>query len=1275
MMRIVLRYLFRALIGLLILLAVVIAGVTIYVRTDSFDRLLEREVNASLHGSFRGQIAIGSIQTPRLGVVDLHDLTITYQGRELLRIPLVRAGYALIPILWHQVNLTIMIDQPEVRVARERNGAWDLAEALQSVHPSSSSSLLSAYVVTITSLKLSDGTITLWPNGLNQPQYHANAANLDARIALLSSGPRVNVRKLSAHLEVPQAPPFNLTLTAAYNASSGPAVVTLSSLTLATQNSSLMATARITNPQSPTIDAHLTIVKLVPADLTLLHSNPLHDSLTGSITVSGSLDALHMMVGLSAGPARLDLAAGADLKAKQPAYHGNVTLAHLDLSRFALGPKLAGQLDATAHMDGVGLDVATLNASIKAEGHSLVINQIRAGNAGLTAQTKNGHASLTASIASGPSRIDVDATMSNFAAPLVHAQVVTRRVNLQALTSSRSRPKSDLNATLTLDVPRLDRSHPDLAHLDAHILLAIARSTVQNLVINNGALDARLRDGVVNLARMNVNAEGAVLDAHGRIGMLPQTNTQLIYALRAQRLAPLLQLTQLKGDGSLELSGNATGTIAGAGSPSLHVQGRAAVTRLRLNGIAVADAGAAFDLNRAGQGAIPLGHANLQLSQVAFSTMHLRTLEVTTRITRQKPAALSLDLALIDEEGHSHSASLNLVTQGGNVSGALTQLAITAPDGGWRLVAPAHFVIGHDAFTIDQFDLRNGKRELALNGRLGVAGPQDATFTAKSLDLNLIQSLLRPDQHPTGTIDAKIALTGTAAVPIIRANFIGRNLAMNQHRIGDLNGDVAYNPGAVDVKVALYQDSTHQMTLSGIVPATVDWARGFHVHLGNDLALRLYSTGLSLGGLAPLAPPGTIKHASGQLAFNVALSGPPTYPAANGTIDLDDLGAEVLPLGLQINHSFVHMRITPSLFTLEQMTINAGDGSITGRGTVVLTNYTPGAVDLKITIQQFPAIHNQLYQAMIGGTLHIGGTTSAPAVDGRIEVLNATIRPDLAFLTATKYHPDDTIVVIRPGQQPPPGTAAANQAPTTLAVHSSLFDRMGINVTIIIHRNTWIRHADASVEMAGHLEAVKQPGEALRLIGEIDTVRGWVTFNGQTFTLVSGQILFTGGSKIDPSLNFDAQYTTSQYVVDVLVTGVASRPQIKLQSNPPLPKADILSLLLFGKTSSSLGQGQSALLQQQASRMAAGAAASVVGQALSSSLGLQGLGIGIDNSGGNTGLSFGRYAGQNTYLSVSQSTTGRKVSIQYYIRRWVSITTSTSSDGSSEILLRLTRQY
>ena len=86
--------------------------------------------------------------------------------------------------------------------------------------------------------------------------------------------------------------------------------------------------------------------------------------------------------------------------------------------------------------------------------------------------------------------------------------------------------------------------------------------------------------------------------------------------------------------------------------------------------------------------------------------------------------------------------------------------------------------------------------------------------------------------------------------------------------------------------------------------------------------------------------------------------------------------------------------------------------------------------------------------------------------------------------------------------------------------------------------------------------------------------------------------------------------------------------------------------------------------------MAAGAA----GQALSESLGLASLGVNVN--GQSVGL--GRYLNENTYVSVSPNlsanaskTPSQVASIQYFLRRWLTITTATMSDGSKQVFLNV----
>src|SRR5260370_31457799 len=141
-----------------------------------------------------------------------------------------------------------------------------------------------------------------------------------------------------------------------------------------------------------------------------------------------------------------------------------------------------------------------------------------------------------------------------------------------------------------------------------------------------------------------------------------------------------------------------------------------------------------------------------------------------------------------------------------------------------------------------------------------------------------------------------------------------------------------------------------------------------------------------------------------------------------------------------------------------------------------------------------------------------------------------------------------------------------------------------------------------------------------------------------------------------------------------MVAGTGAKPAIKLQSQPQLAQADILSLIVFGTTTSQLGQGQKANLQHQAQSIATGAA----GQALSESLGLASLGVNVNG----TSVGLGRYINDNTYVSVSpnlsansSSTPTQAASIQYFLRRWLTVTTATMSDGSRQVFLNVHKRY
>src|SRR5262249_16944260 len=182
---------------------------------------------------------------------------------------------------------------------------------------------------------------------------------------------------------------------------------------------------------------------------------------------------------------------------------------------------------------------------------------------------------------------------------------------------------------------------------------------------------------------------------------------------------------------------------------------------------------------------------------------------------------------------------------------------------------------------------------------------------------------------------------------------------------------------------------------------------------------------------------------------------------------------------------------------------------------------------------------------------------ASPDVTGKVEVLSAVLRPDLDFLTKAPSKRDPTIHVVSATPSPP---TASEEAPTPGA-GSDMYKNLALDVMVIIHRNTWVSHSNASTELQGQVRVEKKSGEDVRLSGVVEAVRGWMVFEGHRFTLSRGVISFTGGTKINPSLDVVADYKSGEYVVHVVIGGTADVPSLKLESEPSLSQSDILSVL------------------------------------------------------------------------------------------------------------------
>jgi translocation and assembly module TamB len=193
--------------------------------------------------------------------------------------------------------------------------------------------------------------------------------------------------------------------------------------------------------------------------------------------------------------------------------------------------------------------------------------------------------------------------------------------------------------------------------------------------------------------------------------------------------------------------------------------------------------------------------------------------------------------------------------------------------------------------------------------------------------------------------------------------------------------------------------------------------------------------------------------------------------------------------------------------------------------------------------------------------------------------------------------------------------------------------------------------------------------------GTVETVRGFASFYGKRFTVQEGRVIFTGSPDINPLLDVSATHTVSDHVITIHVEERARQPKITLSSVPEVDQADIISLLVTGRTTDRLTSSE----QNSASSVGA-VAGNIVGRQLagvaSQTLGLDTMEVGAGDSPGSTRVSAGRYVTQDLFLAYESqlgAKSSTRISAELSLSRRLKLKVSGSDRGESalDILWRL----
>ena len=589
----------------------------------------------------------------------------------------------------------------------------------------------------------------------------------------------------------------------------------------------------------------------------------------------------------------------------------------------------------------------------------------------------------------------------------------------------------------------------------------------------------------------------------------------------------------------------------------------------------------------------------------------------------------------------------------------------------FKTASPARIVPSARGYELLPSRLDFGRGNMRLSGSYGAGLSLQSRLDA--MDLSLINALIPGyglGGQATGSLD--FAQTNPAAFPQLRTSLaIGgftRTTAVAVSQPIDLNLIGTLGGGGGDVRAVMRRRGA----VIGRITATLGPPGS-----GGAWTKRLSASSLG-GGIRYNGPADTLwsfggftdQSLSGQLAVGADFSGRVQDPQLTGIVRGEGLTYQNQTYGTRLTDMVLSGRFVGNRLQVEQLAATAGAGKLSATGTVSVSSAQGFPMDLAFTLDNARIARSDAIASAATGKLRLTKVAGATALLTGALALSET-RYELIRQGAAQV-PDLTGVRFKPPRGRLRYTGNEPAAPLP-----GLFDGLRLDVALTAPNQVTVTGMGLDSEWSADLH-VAGTNTAPRLTGDVNLVRGNLSFAGRRFDLQDGRIIFTGESPINPLITLNASDDIDGVSVAVNVTGRSLTPQISFTSNPALPADEVLARILFGNSVGSLSPLQGVQLAASLNSLrATGGGLNPLGK-LRAATGLSRLSILSPDAktGRGTAISAGRYISNNVYLELITDARGFTVTqIEVSLSRTLSILGAAGGSGLTNFNVRYRKRY
>ncbi|MBD3309073.1 AsmA family protein [candidate division KSB3 bacterium] len=391
----------------------------------------------------------------------------------------------------------------------------------------------------------------------------------------------------------------------------------------------------------------------------------------------------------------------------------------------------------------------------------------------------------------------------------------------------------------------------------------------------------------------------------------------------------------------------------------------------------------------------------------------------------------------------------------------------------------------------------------------------------------------------TGTMTGKITSKGN----LTDMQQLTANVQLSELDL-DIFGQPIENDEAIDLVVTQQKLTVNSLELKGeelglFVQGFLDFQGNFDLDVDGIVDLRPVLAFLpeSLG----------ITSLEGRVQLICSLRGTFQSPQLEGIAEINQGNVQVEAYPDPSTDIHGKLAFTPGKIEILQLQGNVSRGEFTTSGTLAYTGMAPE--DFTIDVNGKNILVQEIVPSLtltISPRVRLSGDLQQQKLAGELLVQEMLYSKDLNFQEMI-FDKSRTIAL-------PEATPDTPQ------------NQLALDLFINAPKNLKVNNKLADLELRANLH-VQGTLAKPRLDGRVEMLEGEIVFGDITYDIITAVFEFLDTTQINPDMNIQAETVVQGYEISLIIEGNLEQFALTMNSNPPLPEAEIARLLAVGSES------------------------------------------------------------------------------------------------------------